>query len=765
MNVGLGPSIDLEVLNHPNVVDLLISFCWAALRRWDMNSSGLREFPNGLSLQFPKLAGASLFSPESDIGGSQSGTGNAPKPVPGSEVDGACSGTLNKQSELFTLDDLADGNKFREGYWVVIVVHYHKRPAPGQPVMYLTRIFHHGRVSRVSGKDIFLEIYTRHTLPISNPIGSQLAYEPDSDMRARIAPYDQNFDDLMDEQSKRDAILLLLATTPSVRDMRNHLKEGPQNRLEKWKRLSPSVFKLIRWIVASNRSSIVQVDQLRAAGNEDESKDEASLARPDERITGMPGWLQFRFAQGSPEKEVEFRKEVAAVPESPKTILAWHGSALSNWHSIIRSGLDFKTIANGRAFGHGVYFAADFSYSLGYTSRHPTRVSMPVAGDSLAHALCWPNSRLQVSGAMSLNEIVNKPSQFVHGAAGGGIYVVNKVTWIQCRYLFVRPGDANILAKESQSQDQQAQEPWVIQDAKYVAMGPARTQIQVPKVAIPSAREGDTKDMASNSKANATGHAMGDGIEDLEDIEFLFGNSEGSISCTQDQGSTSAATESAQGTGLVLQTDKTDFRPGILDLSTLPRLSPPVYATAHAQRTISQEIKKLQEVQATTPLHELGWFMDFDNMSSNMFHWIVELHSFDSNLLLAKDMKKAGVASIVLEIRFGRNYPLSPPFLRVVRPRFLPFLEGGGGHVTAGGAMCMELLTTTGWSPANSMESIFVQVRLALCSQEPRPARLARNNGQRADYGINEAYSAYVRAASTHGWEVPSDLKEATMAV
>lgn len=27
INVGLGPSIDLEVLNHPNVVDLLISFC------------------------------------------------------------------------------------------------------------------------------------------------------------------------------------------------------------------------------------------------------------------------------------------------------------------------------------------------------------------------------------------------------------------------------------------------------------------------------------------------------------------------------------------------------------------------------------------------------------------------------------------------------------------------------------------------------------------------------------------------------------------
>ncbi|KAK6199805.1 hypothetical protein LQW54_009861 [Pestalotiopsis sp. IQ-011] len=767
MNVGLGPSIDLEVLNHPNVVDLLISFCWAALGRADFNSSGLREFPNGLSLRFPKLADASLFSPDSDIGDSQSGVPNVPKSVPGSQVDGACSGTIDKHSSVFTLDNPADGKKFREGDWVVIVVHYHKRPGPVQPVVYPTRIFQHGRVFTVSEKDIFLEIYTRHTLPISNPIDSQVAYEPEHDMRARIVPYDQDFDDLVGEQAKRDAILLLLATTPPVRAMRNHLKEWPQNRLEKWNRLSPSVSKLIRWIVASNRSSIVQVDQLRAAGNEDESKDEASLARHDERITGMNGWLQFRFAQGSPEKEVQFRKEVAAVRDGPKTILAWHGSSLGNWHSIIRNGLDFKTIANGRAFGHGVYFAADFSYSLSYTNRTYSTVSMPIARTSLAihrtndHALCWPNSRLQVNSAMSLNEIVNKPSQFVHGADGKGIYVVDKVTWIQCRYLFVRPGDANILAEESQTQDQEAQGPWVVQDTKYVALGPERNQIQVPKVAIPSAREGDTKDMAT-TKANATGHAMADGIEDPEDIEFLFGDSEG-ISCTQDQNST-AATESTNGPGLILQTDKTDFKPATLDLSTLPRLAPPVYATAHAQRTISQEIKKLQEVQATTPLHELGWFIDFENMS-NMFHWIVELHSLDPSLPLAEDMKKAGMTSIVLEIRFGRNYPLSPPFLRVVRPRFLPFLDGGGGHVTAGGAMCMELLTNTGWSPANSMESVLVQVRLALCSQEPRPARLAKKNGQRADYGISEAYSAFLRAASTHGWEVPGDLKEATMAV
>jgi ubiquitin-conjugating enzyme E2 Q len=125
-------------------------------------------------------------------------------------------------------------------------------------------------------------------------------------------------------------------------------------------------------------------------------------------------------------------------------------------------------------------------------------------------------------------------------------------------------------------------------------------------------------------------------------------------------------------------------------------------------------------------------------------------------------MKAAGVTSIVLELRFGSDYPYSPPFVRVVRPRFLPFLEGGGGHVTAGGAMCMELLTSSGWTPANSMESVFLQVRVALCSLDPKPARLAMGGKTRRsavqDYGVGEALDAFVRAASAHGWGVPSGL-------
>ncbi|KAG7136877.1 Ubiquitin-conjugating enzyme E2Q-like protein like [Verticillium longisporum] len=180
------------------------------------------------------------------------------------------------------------------------------------------------------------------------------------------------------------------------------------------------------------------------------------------------------------------------------------------------------------------------------------------------------------------------------------------------------------------------------------------------------------------------------------------------------------------------------------------------------RRTLGHELKKLQKVQATTPLHELGWYIDFNSIE-NLFHWIVELHSFDPMLPLARDMKSAGARSVVLELRFGRSFPLSPPFVRVIRPRFLPFMAGGGGHVTNGGAMCMELLTNSGWSPATSLENVLVQVRMSMSSEDPQPARLEYPLPYRtrvSDYGIDEAIAAFRRSALAHGWEVPSDFEE-----
>jgi ubiquitin-protein ligase len=204
----------------------------------------------------------------------------------------------------------------------------------------------------------------------------------------------------------------------------------------------------------------------------------------------------------------------------------------------------------------------------------------------------------------------------------------------------------------------------------------------------------------------------------------------------------------------------TDFVPGSLDQSSLPMLEPPSYATPNATKSLNRALKEVLDIQKKTPLHELGWYID-QELISNIYQWIVELHSFDSSLPLTKDMKAAGLTSVVLEIRFGKDFPFSPPFVRVIRPRFLPFMNGGGGHVTAGGAMCMELLTNSGWSAVSTIESVLLQVRMAIMNTEPKPARLeSQGRLHQRDYGTGEAIDAYIRACRAHGWQVPPDFND-----
>ncbi|KAF3919488.1 hypothetical protein ABW20_dc0100420 [Dactylellina cionopaga] len=236
-----------------------------------------------------------------------------------------------------------------------------------------------------------------------------------------------------------------------------------------------------------------------------------------------------------------------------------------------------------------------------------------------------------------------------------------------------------------------------------------------------------------------------------------------------------AVTSTASSSTAVVSTPKapgdpkvpmTDFVAGVLDYSTLPLISQPTFATGAATKRLQREYKNLLKTQETTPLHELGWYTNPDHFD-NVYQWIVELHSFDSTLPLASDMKSRGIKSVVLELRFGASFPNTPPFVRVIKPRFLPFMNGGGGHVTIGGAVCLEMLTGTGWDSKTTIESILLNVRLAMMSTDPKPARLeyeGQRGGPNSSYGVSEAAQAYLRACRTHGWAVPKGFEEMAQA-
>ncbi|KAI3327793.1 hypothetical protein HD806DRAFT_549729 [Xylariaceae sp. AK1471] len=752
MNLGLGPSIDHEIINQEYVVDLLISFCYASLHHTPGFKPKLREFPLGLNLQVPHVRNLASNRRVSE-GYAIENYGVLIDPIEVQVFWTECRAKITDNCHEYHPDLIV-------GQWVVI---YTKQSTdePSSPISGLD-IFHHARIEEITGSDLWLHVASRHPVPMRiNTYGIVRDWDWDTGVTTgKLVFCNQSLDDIETDEEKAFSITLLLSALPTVGEMRSYLMGNLSRELASWDRIPPAAMKLLRWIIASNRSFIVQLDKPSSQDENSSSAEDENSDRSREKISGVDGWIQFRFAQGSPEKETLFHEALREVEKPQRTILAWHGSSVGNWHSIIREGLNYKVVANGRAFGDGVYFSRSFEYSLGYSGGHfpqPPGVALGSRSNGYGpESLIWPQSSLKITQAISLNELVNAPEKFKHSS---GCYVVDILHWIQCRYLFVKPKDNGIPVLDATQTLGKRRDPWETfkQDPQYTITGAGNSNVVVPRIAIPSAQVHHQHHSPSFGPDTTRSEDTDD--EEVEDIDFLA--CEDKIR-NQDTGSESGIDDGFPPTP-TYQEPQTDFRPGSLDFSKLPRLALPSYATKPAQQTIQRELQKLEKIQSVTPSHELGWYIDFDKIE-NMFQWIVELHSFDPNLPLAKDMKAAGVTSIVLEIRFLRGFPMTPPFVRVIKPRFLPFAMGGGGHVTAGGAMCMELLTNTGWSPANSMESILLQVRLAMCNMDPRPARLEKPQPHyRCDqYSLREAVEAYTRAANTHGWEIPAELKEAT---
>ncbi|EAQ86621.1 hypothetical protein CHGG_07874 [Chaetomium globosum CBS 148.51] len=816
MAMGFGPSIEREILTEPYVVDLLVSLCYSAIQPGitrpfigGANPEGrlpIRSLPIGLRFKVPDLANPTV------------------KPLKVAVVPGhACLVFENMEASDF-------GNHLAPAQWLAF----------RKPGHHLTQ---HARVREVNSatKTAFIDVMGESSASWS-VVGAEPFWNPSSPSSgspletdsADVYLYDTDFDSL-DDANKAKSMRHVLDTLPPILEIEEWLASHPHSTLRSMERISPAAVSLLQWIVSSNRSCIFQVDRSRAIAQRRQAvpdpqapgsqtpdpktpvtnpRDDGGVAgrgtnREHERILGMEGWVQFRFAQGSPDKELRFNRalqEVAArkdIDKSP-TIFAWHGSNLSNWHSIVRTGLDFQDISCGRAYGNGVYFSRSHETSVTYSSA----------------AQSWPNSDLNIGFCLSLNEIINAPDEFVSQTPH---YVVSQPDWHQCRYLFVRAvgGKTQPLVRSQSKMD--AEQKALIREGKPAkqrvyypqaegreVMGQGGQFLQIPLSAIPIRTVGPPSAALSGTVKRTVQLLEDSGDEDAQDVAYLFSDDESdeptgppnkktaSRASSIDVAATQNRYEESPIPGLLdkiltkfrsigrgpptpasINIDRTltDFEPGALDLSTLPRLEPPSFATDAATRTLSRELMRMQAVQSSTPLHDLGWYIDFDNIS-NMFQWIVQLHSFDPSLPLAADLKQAGLTSVVLELRFGADFPFSPPFVRVVRPRFLPFLEGGGGHVTAGGALCMELLTSSGWSPANSLESVLLQVRMAMATLEPRPARLdrkylptaaadsARKGKARVnDYGIGEAVDAFVRAANSHGWAIPEGLRVTAMGV
>ncbi|KAJ5427925.1 Ubiquitin-conjugating enzyme E2 [Penicillium cf. griseofulvum] len=708
MALGLGPSLEYEIRSQPFVVDLLISLAYARA------SAGLLEdFPTGLRLRVP----AELFS--------QTDADSTARYI----------GRLNTSNLEIQLEK---PTPVKVGDWIVIIV------TTAVTEEWHCRVEHVGETSN-------------HIL-ISPPI--KKGHKPQAqDLRAPLQGvhffvYDTNLDDLTPIQ-KQQVISYLLGMLPSIEEMKTFIGSHERGKfLSSWVDvISPAGLDLLRWVVASNRSFIKQDDN-----------------EPRHQVGGMSDYVQFRLVQGAADKEQRFINAVNlhSLPDNPKhpTIFAWHGSSVNNWHSILREGFHFKHIAHGRACGDGVYMSNNFYTALGYTTA-------PVPPT-------WSETRLRLSTVFSLNEVVNAPQKFVNQTPH---YVVQHLDWIQPRYLFVKLQNLKApsttgrigastyrgVSKISKSQSSSYKHDECLlyeQDERYRASGPSGRPINIPLsifsgqrgAILRAARETGTVALVPSPKRRKYSVESTKQCDNDDSVSIETTIEDLSILLSDDEMCESLPGPSMQERAVSEPDLKTDFRPGTLQDSSLPALSPPRFATTSATKILQQHLQATIKTQEQVPLHELGWYVDH-SLITTVYQWIVELHTFDPTLPLAQDLKIINQKSIVLELRFPPQFPMDPPLVRVIRPRFLEFAAGGGGHVTAGGSMCMELLTHSGWLPTASIESMLLQVRMAITNTDPRPARLNLHS-PRMDYSVGEAVEAYRRVAMTHGWEISKDIEQ-----
>lgn len=346
MSLGFGPSLEYEIRSQPTVVDLLISFCYAAI-----NGDRLEDFPTGMSLVVPPMLSETK----------EYNTAETPTRIrwlnpsrrdidSGLQLRYKVSFEKTTREAMFMELDKDVSCPVSIGDWIVLwsnsetdTSHCRVADTSLYPVIQLSDLV-----------DCGCGCFPKNGLV---PPKEQSCY-------MNLTIYNQNFDN-QHSQTKRKIMKTLLDTLPSVQEMISYLANNKLKdiTLANWStRIPPAALGILRWIIASNRSCILHVNKAVISAN-------GSSEQP---VYGMPGWVQFRFAQGAPDKEQRF---INALHDAMKrldlkypSIFAWHGSPLPNWHGIVREGLNFNRSDHGRAFGNGCYHSLDFGVSSTYSN-------------------------------------------------------------------------------------------------------------------------------------------------------------------------------------------------------------------------------------------------------------------------------------------------------------------------------------------------------------------------------------------------------------
>jgi ubiquitin-conjugating enzyme E2 Q len=164
--------------------------------------------------------------------------------------------------------------------------------------------------------------------------------------------------------------------------------------------------------------------------------------------------------------------------------------------------------------------------------------------------------------------------------------------------------------------------------------------------------------------------------------------------------------------------------------------------SSEAMRRLSKELKSVKDLEKSS-----NKAIEVTLVDESLAHWTVKLSQFEEPL--KSELSRAGAKGVTLSVKFDEKYPLSPPFVRVLSPKF----KFRTGHVTVGGSICVELLTNSGskdgWKSTISMESVLLTVRQLFIDGK---AKIEHNGHYQSEEYARETYE---RVAMQHDWLGP----------
>lgn len=478
-------------------------------------------------------------------------------------------------------------------------------------------------------------------------------------------------------------------------------KEPPENL--SWVNVKSLPYSVLRYILSTSRVKL-------------------HLLEPDEKLPFFDSHYQFVLLHDSPEREAYFESRRLQMGGS---FFAFHGSSAENWYSILRNGL--RCLSNtffmtaGASHGSGIYFSSLLEVSMRFCAQRGSG---------------WHHGPLKEGfSVLAICEIIKgsiRSEQDMRQMKERGIMVVppEYEKDVAIRYVVVlgqQYGRGEVYINGSEM--------------------PGNIDLMRHYLSLRSSYG------VLQQEQRRTGC--------VEHFRYMCKLGQQTREQEEERKESSCAASKDEGNQIDPPKAKASYQSPSMALCKRTALST-TGASASSMQAIAREYKNI--VRQTMEAKERIKDEDFSVLAglevilpdeSNIRRWHVKLsQSLFKQFPLYKDLVDCArqwnvpEVSIKLECMFPENYPFSPPFIRVISPKF----GFHTGHVTVGGSICMELLTASGWSPVYTFESIIVQIVNAMIEGGGRLDKAAVIT--RSEYSEFEAREAFDRVARAHGWSI-----------